>query len=92
MKKIVAVMVALMFVFAMAFSSLALADGPAHKGKTPMSDKAKDAEKALKDAKDKAEGKSHEAEMRLSDEKGKAKDKLRKKGKKEEDKMKSKRF
>ena len=92
MKKIVAVMVALMFVFAMAFTSLALADGPAHKGKTPMSDKAKDAEKALKDAKDKAEGKSHEAEMRLSDEKGKAKDKLRKKGKKEEDKMKSKRF
>lgn len=91
MKKIVSVMVALMFIPAMAFTSLALADRPADKGKVPMSDKSKEGKKISEDAKAKAKAKAekHEAEMRLMDEKQKEKDELKKKG---EGKMKSKRF
>lgn len=91
MKKIVTVMVALMFIPVMAFTSMALADRPADKGKMPMSDKSKEGKKISEDAKAKAKEKadSHGADMRSMDEKKKEKDKLRKKG---EGKMKSKRF
>ena len=91
MKKIVTVMGVLMFVSTMAFSSLALADRPADKGKTPMSEKSKEGKKMSEDAKAKAkaEAEKHEAEMRQMDEKQKEKDELKKKG---EGKMKSKRF
>ena len=57
MKKIMAVIVALMFVSAMAFSSLAFAGGPAEKGKAPMSDHAKDGKKVSEDAKAKNKNK-----------------------------------
>jgi preprotein translocase subunit SecG len=91
MKRIISVMVVLMFISAMAFTNLALADRPADKGKVPMSDKSKEGKKLSEDAKAKAKAKakSHGADMRSMDEKQKEKDKLKKKG---EGKMKSKRF
>ena len=82
MKKIVTVMVVLMFISAMAFTGAALADRPADKGKAPMSEKSKEGKKMSEDAKAKAkaEAEKHEAEMRLMDKKQKEKDKLKKKG------------
>ena len=95
MKKIMAMMIVLMFTSAMAFTSLAFADGPMGKGKPPMSDKSKEGQKISEDAKAKAkaDAEKHEAEMRHMDEK--QKEKLKKKGemdKKHEGRMKSKRF
>jgi len=63
MKKIMAVIVALMFVSTMAFSGLAFAGGPKEKGKAPMSDKAKDGAKVSEDAKAKCKCEGHEAKM-----------------------------
>jgi len=84
-------MVALMFIPVMAFTSLALADRPADKGKAPMSDKSKEGKKISEDAKAKAKAKaeSHEEDMRFTDEKKEGKEKLKKKG---EGKMKNRRF
>ena len=97
MKKIMTVTVALMFVSAMAFTSMAFADGPMGKGKPPMSDKSKEGKRISEDAKAKAkaEAEKHEAEMRLMDEMHKEQDKQKKEGetdKKHEGKMKGKRF
>ncbi len=83
MKKIMAVIVALMFVSTMAFSGLAFAGGPKEKGKAPMSDKAKDGAKVSEDAKAKGKGEGHEAKMGkmdMMDKKGKM-DMMDKKGK-----------
>lgn len=74
MKKVMTVLVALMFAFSMALTGLALADGPMDKGMAPMSDKAKDGQEVSSDAKDK----SHEAKM----DKKEKKSKKGKKGKK----------
>jgi hypothetical protein len=82
MKKFMAVVVALMFVSTMMFSSLAFA-GARDKGKAPMSDKAKDGAQVSEDAKAKDKGKSKEAKMRH-------KDKKEKKSKKEKKHKKSK--
>ncbi len=74
MKKIMAVIVALMFVSTMAFSGLAFAGGPKEKGKAPMSDKAKDGAKVSEDAKAKGKGEGREAKMGkmdMMDKKGK---------------------
>ena len=71
MKKIMAVIVALMFVSTMTFSGLAFAGGPKEKGKAPMSDKAKDGAKVSEDAKAKGKGEGHEAKMGMMDKKGK---------------------
>ena len=82
MKKIMAVIVALMFVSTMTFSGLAFAGGPKEKGKAPMSDKAKDGAKVSEDAKAKVsedakakgKGEGHEAKMGkmdMMDKKGK---------------------
>jgi len=60
-----------MFISAMAFASLAFADGPMGKGKPPMSDKSKEGKRISEDAKAKAkaEAERHKTEMRLMDEK-----------------------
>ncbi len=79
MKRIMAVVVALMFVSTMTFTGMAFAGGPKEKGKAPMSDKAKDGKKVSADAK--AKGKSAEAKMGKMDKKDKM-DKMDKKEKK----------
>ena len=70
MKKIMAVIVALMFVSTMAFTGMAFAGGPKEKGKAPMSEKAKDGKKVSADAKAKDKGKSAETKMGKMDKKG----------------------
>ena len=71
MKKIITVMVALMFVSTMAFTGMAFAGGPKHKAKAPMSDKANHGKKVSEEAKSKSDDKRAEAKIGKKDKKDK---------------------
>ncbi len=90
MKKIMAVVFALMFVASMMFTGTAFA-GAKDKAKAPMSDMAKDGEKVSEDAKSKgksAEAKMRQKEKKMKKEKKHKKDKMKKAKKDKMDKMK----